>query len=508
MRAPASGWLALALLGAGPCLGQTDAPWRLQARVGASLTVSDQIALLPGGGSDRGAVFSLTPGVSMATQGAQLSAKLSYDLGLHAPWRVERSPQRLQHTLRADLNYRPADTGLGLTVQGSIGQQQQSTFGVQRPLGSVASPVSPFAENSAEVYSLSATPTFQARLGNLAQLVLSHRLGATNTKGSVTGDAITRASSAQLSSAQRGLLGWSLLLSDSESRPKQARVTRSQIARGSLSWRPDIDWDLGVSAGAERSDLRTAAGSAKNGAIYGANLGWRPTPRTRLSLVGDHRVDANTYNLSLDHRFSRSSIRVSESRSLNQPGVVGAASTSTYYELLFAQLAATEPDPLRREALVLAQLQQLGLSRDTVVSNGFIAGGASLSRQSLIAGSWQIQRSSWSLNATRSRSTRLGAATNVNDDFATSTVLESLGAGLSVAYRLNPVASLNLGLQWQRNDGDRAELRNELRSLMLGWTTRLGLRQQLSLNLRHSNFDSPTRPYDENAIVLSYLHTF
>lgn len=503
MRVPASRALVLTLLAAGSAWAQAEAPLRLQARLGAGLTVSDQIDVLPGG-SDGGAVFTLSPGFRLSTGGAQLRGHFDYGLDLLAPWRIERRPDEVQQTLRAGLEFRPQDSGFSLSSDARIGQQVQSAFGAQR--GSDGS-LSTSRDNRAEVYGLSVAPSFKMRLGSLAELSLSHRVAATNTKGSAVGDSIARSSGLQLAPTERGSLGWALRLSSSETRPKQSRRTRTHSAQASLRWSPDIDWELGVGAGRERSNLRGS--TDETGTTYSAQLSWRPGPRTRLAVSGDQRVFARTYNLSFDHRFSRATLRASESRMLTEPGVVGSGAARTFYDLLFAQLASVEPDPTLREALVLSQLQQLGLSPDAVATSGFISGRPSLTRQSLIAGTWKASRSVWSLTASRSRSQRFGGPLDgLIDDFSTSSLLDTLGATFNMSYRLTPAAGLNFGLRWQRNDGDRASLRTELRSATLGWSSQLGPRQQVGVNLRHSVFDSLIRPYDENALVLSFQHQF
>lgn len=504
MRAPAKGAVAAALLLALPAWAQS-LPVRVQARLDSSLTVSDQIDRLPGGGADGGAVLSVTPGVSLAARGAQLDARADYGLNLLVPWRLARDPQQFQHNLNARAGFRPADSGFSLTGSASISQQQQSAFGVQR---ASTGAISLNPRNQAEVYRLDLGPSYEARLGSLAALTVSHRLGLSNTKDSVVGDSQNRSTSVVLGSPTRGPLNWDLRLEHSETRPKAGRATDIESARIGARWVPDIDWELGLSAGRERSNLQTT-GQRESGEVYGARVGWRPGPRTRLEIAGDRRVFGNTYTLGFDHRFARANIRLNESRNLSQPGVVGASSGRTYYELLFAQLASVEPDPALRDLLVLAQLQQQGLRPDAIATTGAIVGRSSLTRMSMAAGSYQTRRSTWSFTASRSRSSRLGLANDgPADDFSNTGLLETTGASLAVAYRLAPLDSLNLSLTWQRNRGDRVALQTSFKTASLAWSTRLAPRQQVSVSFRHSVFDSLLEPYDENALVLSFQHQF
>lgn len=506
MRAPADrlaiALLAVAASGAVQAQGSaSSAPLRVQGQLGSSVVVSDDLSA--SAGRDRGVLLMLSPGLQLTARGPQLQASVDYSLNAIRGLRVNEQPDELQHSLNARLRFGTGAPGFSLGAQAGIGRQALSAFGVQRPVGSG---VTGFDQNQSEVYNLSVLPAWQMRLGEWATMTLSHRTSATNTKRSIVGDSVAQENSLALAQLNPGRLAWSFSVSDSSTRPRKARETRVQYGFLGLQWRPDVDWQLGVTGGYERSDLRQP--ERQSGATYGLNASWRPTPRTAISLNADDRVFGRTHALSLDHRFARASIRLSESRSLNAPGVTAAIGARTNYELLFAQMAAIEPDPVLRDLLVRAQLQQLGLSPDAIATNGFISSRPTLSRQSLIAGTWQTLRSTWSLSASRNRTTRFGAALDGFDDLAGSSLLLTRGLVLSASYRLTPLSGLSAVLQLQRNSGDRPELATEMKSASLSWTSRLGERQQLSLTLRHTNFESLQQPYEENALVLTYNQQF
>lgn len=504
MRALADRWRCVGLLltvAAGTAWGQAASPFRMQGRLGTSLVISDNLAT--GAARDRGALLSVSPGLNMSTRGAQVQGNLDYALTAIAPWRVNDRPDGLQHSLSASLRVAPRESGFSLNAQAGIGRQSQSAFGVQRPGGSGASNT---LQNQAEVYSLGLVPSWQTRLGSLATLTLTHRVNATNTRDSLVGDSLTQDNSVLLSGVRRGALGWGLRIADTRNKPRVGRDTRTESAVANLSWQPDVDWQFGLNGGYERSNLQDQ--QTRDGATYGASASWRPTPRTSLLASTDRRVFGDTHSLSLEHRFTRATLRISESRNISAPGVVGSIGARTHYELLFAQLAAIEPDPDLRDALVRAQLQAQGLDPNGIATNGFISSRPSLTSQRQLSGTWQTVRSTWSLSASRSVSTRFGTALDGFDDFADSSRLTSSAASLSASYRLTPVAGLSAVLQWQRNEGDRADQRTELQSATLSWNTRLGQRQQLSAALRHSNFDSLQQPYEENALVLTFNQQF
>ncbi len=484
---------------AAPALAQQQAT-RLQTRIEANALFSDDMNAEPG--RDRGALFSLVPGLSLISRGAELRGSVDYSMTLVRPWRTEQHPDSLQHALNAQMQYAQQGGGFAFDARAGVGRQARSAFGIQRPSNGQVR----LDENQREIYTLNLAPSWSSRIGDRLQFGVSHRVQATNVRDSLVGDSTLQTTSLQLGPASRAALAWGLGYTDARVSPRLTRDTRTQSAFGSLSWRPDIDWDFGASVGHQRSDLRGPL--TQEGATYGLSARWRPTPRSLLAASADHNVYGNTHSLSLEHRFARASLRLQEVRSVQNPGVAGAAVALTNYELMFAQLASIEPDPLLRDQMVRAQLQQLGLSPDAVALTGFLTSRPTLSRQRLIGAAWQTQRSNWAMTLSRSDSERFAPTLEGFDDFADSRQVSSEGLSLSASYRLTPVAGLSGVLQWQRNQGDLASQRTELQSATLSWNTRLGRAQQLSLSLRHSNYEAPTRSYEENSLLLSFQQTF
>jgi uncharacterized protein (PEP-CTERM system associated) len=382
---------------------------------------------------------------------------------------------------------------LGVEAQASISQQSRSAFDVQQAAGNFGS------ANSTEVASLAVAPRWRSRLGGDLELEASHQLTATRVKDSATGDGLNQTTSVGVRNATRQRLGWSSQLVRQVNAPKAGRRTESVQARLGLNWVPDVDWSANAFAGQERSDF--ASQSQTTGAIYGGTVNWNPSPRTRATLGGEHRVFGNLYNASVQHRFARASIRLSESRTVNQPGLVGGLSNASNYDLLFAQLAGQEPDAIRRDALVRSTLQGQGLDPDARAANGFVAGQATVARQQQLAVAYQLVRASFGAALSRTRTSRLDPASTAADDLSNSAFVSTQALALNAGYRLTPQSALSLTGSWQENAGDTSGLRTELRSLSLTWSARLGQRTQLQVTARHTDFASTLRPYVENAVL-------
>lgn len=504
VRTESLAWLFV-MAAVAPAWGQGSPANLLRARLGATVLVSDNLGPTATGAADRGAVLTLTPGLSLARRSAQTQLNVDYGLSLLAPWRVADQPEHVQHSLTSRARFENAASGLAVDAQASISQQALSAFGVQRASGT-ARPPTAGTENQRELFSANLSPKWTARVAGLALLQASHQWTSTNTRNSTLGDANAQLSSVALSSLSLGRLTLGARASRQRTQPKLSRRSAVDSASATIGWQPDIDWRISGNVGRERTDLRSV--QAESGTIYGLGVTWVPTPRTVVDVGADRRVFADTHRLTITHRLPRATISLSESRNLSEPGVLGSIGARTHYDLLFAQLASAEPDPLKRDLLVRQQLLVLGLDPNGIASNGTISQRAALTQLTALSTTVQTQRSTWTLAASQSRSTSFSPTLDGFDDFARSRLIRLRSLSLTGSYRLTPVSSASASWSLQRNEGDTAALRTELQSLVFTWSTRLARNQQLSLNARHTEFDSPLQPYDENAVVLSYQIQF
>lgn len=492
--------LLAALLLLPAAVAAQEAPSKgLDARLGMSLLVSDNLGGAPGF-EDAGAVLTLSPGLGYRLRSGGAVADIDYTANLLIPMRVSTPMRRLQNDLRGSARVSDADSGLALQLRADIGQQTQSVLGPQRGSGDYSQ------RNRAEVMRLQLEPSWQRRLAGVAELQLSHSAQFSNTRQSVVGDSSQQISSAALRGLARGPLNWGMDLQRSETRIRQGRDTFFELARASLSWQPDVDWQFGLSGGRERSDVLLAG--EREQSIYGASMRWQPGPRTVVAGSFEERVAGRTHAIELQHRFARSSFSYNDLRSVTQPGSLGAVGAQTNFDLLFAQFASIEPDPDRRADLVRSLLQQQGLDPNAQTTLGLIAGRSALTRTRSLGAAYSFLRSTLTLSVSRTDSERLGAAGDAQDDFALTPNIQTRGISLSWAHRLTPISGISLIGQVQRNEGAAGIGESTLKSATLAWTTRFGPRTQGSLSLRVSRFASTVNPYDENALLASLNHQF
>lgn len=484
----------------------TDAGGRradqLTWRVETSLLVSDNISARSSDeGKDAGALLRLAPGLRYAHKGGGAEWLIDYSLQGQRYVRTDQQGKPFQNSLRANARFEVLGPALLLDGAASIAQRTRSAFDIQRSLGDI-----PLGDTN-EVANASLGPTLTLRLSPGWRAVVKHSASLTRARGTQVGDNSALNSQISLEQSTRSLLTWGGSLSHQETRPTEGRKTDSIDAKLNLTWRPDVDWSVSTHVGRERGNLQVPQRSEKN--TFGANVVWTPSTRTRAQLSGNRRAYGDFHTISLDHRFTRAAIRLSDSRSVNQAGAVGASVASTAYDLYFAQLAAQAPDPVERDALVRQRLLELGLAPDALVANGFLSSQPSVSRVQSLGVTYQQARALWTMNLTKTRTSRLGTNSVAGEDLLNSSFVDASSAQGGLTYRLTPRSAVRIQASWQRNEGDNANLqRNELRSVVLGWQLRLSRFVLLAAGLRHSDFESPIRSFTENAMLVNVQQRF
>lgn len=475
---------------------------QVQPRLGTTLYGSDNF----GGANDvkdGGLLLTVSPGLVYSFGGPSARGLFDYSLNLQKPWRLTAAPRSTYHALRSSFAIAPVGGPLRLDGQASIGQQAQSAFDQQR--GTDRGTGNAYL-NRNETATASLSPSLRLRLGGSVVLEAGHTVNATNVRNSAVGDTVNQQSNVGVSAGAGGRWNGAIRLISSRNDPKVGLSTGSDRAFVALGWVPDPDWQFGVNAGEERSNLATR--TSQSGAVYGANMQWSPGPRTRISATGDHRVFGNTYALNVEQRFRRLSLRISQSRSVNNPGVVAVGPQSNFDALVARRCPAGEANIERCIELVRQELQGRGLNPDATATPGFVSSSNSLVEQSSLGGTWQTVRSTWVLNATRSKSTALQSLIVADDDFSRSSVVRQDGVSLSSSYRFSPTSGLSVTASWLHSEGADGRFASTLKSYSMSLNTRIAQRQQLSLTLRHADFEAVLRPYTENAAQLTFTQTF
>ena len=150
------------------------------------------------------------------------------------------------------------------------------------------------------------------------------------------------------------------------SRSTNTRTEFDQLNVASLNYAVTPELRLSVRGNVETSNLVSVDSETTTG--WGGGLRWNPSPRTNLVLEYDQRIFGSSHLYSFVYFAPRSVWAISSVQALvYRPvwhGWSGATGGSTF-DLLFAQFATIEPDPVARAQLVNAFIQSNGIDPGT-----------------------------------------------------------------------------------------------------------------------------------------------
>ncbi|MCW5632303.1 MAG: TIGR03016 family PEP-CTERM system-associated outer membrane protein [Rubrivivax sp.] len=446
-------------------------------------------------GSGSEAVVRAIPSVTMAHRQGRLQGALIYSGELVSRRGIDdRQDTVFLNSLSA--NYLlEAIEGIGfIDARASITQQNLSLVGT--PVQAVET-----TDNRNEVRALSLSPHLRGRLGSFAEYEL--RAVGTATRGTreATGNTdVLQGSFALGSPRSRAVFGWRV--SGVRQRVEfhaAAAPTVTDRASAEVALQPDIDWRFTVSGGVERTDVVGAFRQEYEN--YGVGAQWTPSPRTTVAVQGEERYFGRGHRLSVSHRFSRSTLRLTSARDLNiaHDGLI-LGRPVTLYELYYAQLADAVPDPVQRDQLVLGLIAATGRDRNEIVNGGLIASsGVTIERRRELLWTWAGSRLTISISAfglDSERADRGGVnPTGPNDN------VRQRGYSGGAGWRLTPSTNINAAGARTMSRERVLQQRVDLKALSFGLTSQLGRRTTGSLSARYSVLNGATETFRETALT-------
>lgn len=493
-------------MAAGMAQAQSADPAEASARQGFHITPSVNISqtwtdnnTLSSNAKDAALITVLTPGINMVSNTGRLKGSLDYSVS-GVLYTKSEEKNRTQQALSARGVAELIENLFFIDGNASISQQVASAFAQQTPSNSLSNP------NRTEMASLMLSPYVRGRLGGFANFELRGNAAESNTKDSIVGDSSSLSGSLRLDSVGMAKLGWWVSASSQKSHYKAGADSKLSSASFGLKYRPDVDFLFGINGGLERSDYLT--GQLQNSKNYGLNATWSPSARTNFSADWQHHAYGDSHLLSFDHRWARSSLRISDTQTASTGGGTNPGGQNTNYDLLSAQYSSIEPDPIKRDALVRELLRSRGLSPDAIATASFLTGGPTLSRIQMVSFTTQGVRTSLTGTISQTSTQRLGNYVPSTGDLSlTSNVLQRSYA-LTVSHQLTPISGASLTLSQSDGMSDQAGLSSTLRSATANWTWRLGPRVSGQLGARHSRFSSVSFPYRESAVFANILQQF
>lgn len=480
------------LLAAGAACGQVAGgrSFGITPNASIDITATDNGQLTSQGENDL--ITRATVGVSAFAARSRVQGVFDYSLSAvghsSGPDRKE-----LQHRLSTNGRAELIDDRLFIDMSGSVSQQAISAFGAQSTDPALGN------ANRTQVSTFTVSPTLRGALagavGYEARLTGTYSDSGTNSAS----DANQAAAVLRLSSLSRGSrLSWSADLTRQEVDYSLGRRSRQDRLRVVLGYAFNQDLVVSLTGGRETNNFATLEKASHND--IGVMLNWRPSPRTSLTASYERLFFGSSHSVQFSYRTPRTAWMLLDTRGVSTSTGQSGVTIGTTYDLFFALLAQEQPDPVLRDLLVRQRLREANLNPNDPITLGFVPASTSLQRTQALSAVLFGVRSTLSLRLSRSQSSVLDVTTRANSDLGLSERVEQTALTVDVAHRLTPVSSIALAAGWQRTRGQLDTQRSTLGSLTFAYTTRLGQRADLAAGVRHARFDSPTSPYDENAV--------
>jgi uncharacterized protein (PEP-CTERM system associated) len=445
------------------------------------------------GASSTELIASLGPGLQLSKQAGAVQGTLSYQL---LGTLRSRQPElnTFENSLVASARAEAVPGWMYVDARANVAKQNVAALGQLTAADSLAT-----NSNRKEVLNLQVSPYVRGELRDLAEYELRLTGGGTEVRGSSVGDAITVGSSANISSPRRGtVLGWGVAASTDRTDFKGGRRTDNTRVVASVSARPDPDLTLVARAGQESTNVVSV--EQRSFANWGGGLRWTPTPRTVVDVSADKRYFGDSYQLTFEHRFRRSLIRLTSSRDASS-----SAEPLTLLQLRMRQYQSAEPDVNLRFIRVLQLMSSSGeLSRaNEVVGSSFATSAVTLQRREELSYTYITPRTNYTLRAT-SGSSRILDSVVAQSGLA---LINQRALEASVAHQLTPITSATLLALYQRNSSPNL-VSSDLKSLSLNVNTAVNRQTTATLGARFGVYSGASNSNHEAALAGSLSMRF
>lgn len=445
-------------------------------------------------------ILGISPGIQIGGQSGRVRGFLNYALmaSIHAR---DSAESNFTNYLNARGNAEVVPAWLFIEAGASISQQYIDPFGTQSPDVSLNNP------NRTEVSTIDVAPYVQGQIAGQVNYLGRAFYTYTNSGTSQASDSTAYGALLSFDSSTRwARLSWGLDFSYREVDFKEGRNNFDQLNVASLTYAVTPELKLSLRGNVETSNLVTFDNDTTTG--WGGGLRWNPSPRTNLFLEYDKRVFGNSHVYSFDYRTPRTVWAISSTRSLSTgQRNTGRGSAGSPFDLLFAQFATVEPDPLKREQLVNDFLKANGIDPKSSLNNGFLPDQVQVQEQNQASAAWLGKRSSFLLNVYQTQTQNLGPGSNPGNDFALGNEITWLGFGVTWSHRLTELSTFSLNGNQQRTKQGASNQETTLRTATALWTHRLAERVALAVSGSYT-VQTGNSTYNEAAVLASVSMQF
>ena len=496
---PVAGLLAVACAGA---YGQVASPDAAPAksilivpRVSITETWTDNVRLSTSDPQHE-LISELSPGLRIAKDGGHLSGYFDYALSEIA-YGNGSSPHRTQQALNTFGTLEALDNWAFLEFSGGISQQSISAFGTPLLDKNNLNP------NQTEVATFRVSPSVRGRVGDWMNYEARWSRAATNSDGATGADVTVDDSLLRATgdSPFRGL-GWSAQTSRQHADYSSGRVTDADRWSVGLSYAMTPQFRAYVNVGKEFNNYTSLDKQQYD--THGVGVNWSVSDATTLAAQIDNQFFGDGHTVSFEHRTPRTVWRYTDTKGVSvTPSQAGVGSLGSIYDLLYAQFASLEPNPVSRAQLVNSFLQLNSISPSAVVTSGFLTSAVSLQRRQDLAFALLGVRDTVTFMATRSENTRLDTLSTAFDDLSNSSMVMQRGFSVSYAHRLTSDYSLAVLAAQQNTVGTQSAQEATVQSFNVNLTGRVGQKTFASVAVRRVLSNGSVAPYSETALTLN-----
>ena len=186
-------------------------------------------------------------------------------------------------------------------------------------------------------------------------------------------------------------------------------------------------------------------GAEYSNVIYGANVQWRPSPRTTASAAVEHRFFGTSFLARLEYRTPLTAWTVEASRNLSiYPQQVSTWTTVPSAGGLLDQLFRSRiPDPDLREQAAASYLQGQAIPTTLATAVNIYTQQILLTNNVTVAAALTGSRNSVFLSAYYSRNEPIAGTSTVETADQALNTNTQIGTSVIWAYRLTPVTNIN-----------------------------------------------------------------
>ena len=290
----------------------------------------------------------------------------------------------------------------------------------------------------------------------------------------------------------------------------RTRTQLLELARARAIYQPDPVWRFFVSGGYERNRFTL---SEYGGSIYGLGFQWRPTERTRVDALWEHRFFGESYLFEFDHRTRLASFTLGASRNISSyPQELANLPTGTFVPGVLNEILRSRiPDPTERARYIADFMNQRGLP--VVLSDPLALYTQQIYLKESASGTMGLlgTRNTVFFNVFWLKTTPIsGSGDALPPDLAALENNTQTGAGVNWTYQLTPSATLSSGAIFTRTKANAP-----LEGLTDQWTLRSVLTRPISpktnayAGIRYQNYNSDLDDdYNELSVFIGVSHSF